>query len=150
MSNSRAAVALLLFVTTGAEAKKAVAQAKASLGRSPTPAVEVRAAPARFDPEEAARQIRMRMPAVNACYARIAHDDSSLRGKLQLDFELGGGGQVAATTVELDTLLADIEPELPATLVACVRQQASSWRLAPAESPAGAHVSYTFIFEPRF
>ncbi|HXU73908.1 MAG TPA: AgmX/PglI C-terminal domain-containing protein [Polyangia bacterium] len=100
-----------------------------------------------FDPEEAVRQIRARMSGVRACYERASRTDSSLRGKLQLGFDIAETGQVAATQIELNGLRVDADWGTASLLTSCIRTQALGWRLSPESVAGGAHVSYVFVFE---
>lgn len=100
-----------------------------------------------FDPEEAVRQIRARMSGVRACYERASRSDSSLRGKLQLGFDIAETGQVAATQVEVNGLRVDADWTTMTQLTSCIRTQALGWRLSPESIAGGAHVSYVFVFE---
>ena len=100
-----------------------------------------------FNPDAAVQQIRARMGIVRACYERASRVDPGLRGKLQLGFDIGGSGQVAATQVEVDGLRVDADLTVPASLTSCIRSQAANWRLSDSAPTGGAHVSYVFVFE---
>lgn len=105
------------------------------------------AARAPFNPDAAVQQIRARMGTVRACYERASHMDPGLRGKLQLGFDIGDAGQVAATQVEVNGLRVDADLTVPASLASCIRSQAANWRLSDSGPSGGAHVSYVFVFE---
>jgi hypothetical protein len=102
---------------------------------------------AAFDPDEAARQIRAHMSGVRACYERVSRADSSLHGKLQIGFDVGDSGQVAATQIEVNGLRVDADWATTSQLAGCIRGQALGWRLSPEGSAGGAHVSFVFVFE---
>jgi hypothetical protein len=133
-------VLLVASATANAKVKKPIAHERDV--EPPPPAI---AQP--FDPEEAVRQIRARMSGVRACYERASRSDSSLRGKLQLGFDIAETGQVAATQIELNGLRVDADWATATLLTSCIRTQALGWRLSPESVAGGAHVSYVFVFE---
>ena len=100
-----------------------------------------------FNPDAAVREIRARMGTVRACYERASRVDPGLRGKLQLGFDIGDSGQVAATQVEVNGLRVDAVLTVPAALTSCIRSEAAGWRLSDQAQSGGAHVSYVFVFE---
>lgn len=122
--------------SASAKVKKPLVPAHAPIAAAPTP----------FDPEEAAQQIRARMGGVRACYMRASRFDPSLRGKLQLGFDIADSGQVAATQVEVDGLHVD-DDAIATSFTRCIQTQALNWRLSPEGPAGGAHVSYVFVFE---
>lgn len=134
-------VALLGVLLASATASAKVKKPRVA-DREPAPA----AVAAPFDADEAARQIRARMGGVRACYERASRNDTSLRGKLQLGFDVGSTGMVAATQIEVNGLHVDAD-ETANLLTSCIRGQALGWRLSPDGAAGGAHVSYVFVFE---
>jgi hypothetical protein len=130
-------VALLSAAPALAKVKKPLLQERES-----APIVSAAAPSAPFDSEEAVRQIRARMGGV-----RASHFDPGLRGKLQLGFDIGDSGQVAATQVELNGLRVDVDQAIANNMTSCIRSQALGWRLSPEGPAGGAHVSYVFVFE---
>ena len=123
------------------------ASASAKVKKPLTPAHQpLQVASSPFDPDEAVRQIRARMGGVRACYERASRFDPSLRGKLQLGFDISDSGQVASTEVEVNGLRVDADEAIAASLTSCIRNQAINWRLAPEGPAGGAHFSYVFVF----
>ena len=137
----RTAAALLLLAAGSGEAREVHKPVRGSHApTTPPPAPP-------FDPQQATRQIRARMGVVRACYERAARREPGLHGKLQLGFDIGDAGLVAATEVEVDKLHADVDPSVATGLTDCIRHEALSWQLAPQVPKGGAHVSYVFVFE---
>lgn len=139
-SMRRVAIALFLIaIALPARAHKIRRSAEPAPHRS-------EAEPARFDPEEASRQVRARMGMVRACYERASRREPDIEGKLQLGLDISEVGQVTAVRVEVDGLRTAVNRSAANELTGCIRNQALGWRLAPEGPVGGAHLSYVFVF----
>jgi len=87
------------------------------------------------------RIVRAHLPEVRYCYNQALARDPQAKGRVAVQFMIGGAGQVTSAAA-IDSEVRD--PALPA----CVAQAVRRWKFPRAEGSGSTVVTYPFVFAP--
>ncbi|WAS92423.1 AgmX/PglI C-terminal domain-containing protein [Nannocystis punicea] len=106
-----------------------------------TAATPARAGGGSLDKDEIRKVVKAHIQEIRACYNEGLTRKPTMAGKLTVDFEIAGGGEVSSSEIQQGSTLADAKVE------SCVATTVQTWKF-PAPSGGSVQVSYPFEFAP--